>query len=93
MNKLLTGALIGLAIGLLVAPEKGENMRDDIANAADKWKKKLNKMMGRTGMELNDLKKVLEDEVVGLKDDVRKRILTILDEGKAGANYIKNGMA
>jgi gas vesicle protein len=93
MNKLITGALIGLAIGLLVAPEKGEDMRDDLADKADQWRKKLNKMMGRTGMELNDLKKVLENEIVGLKDDVRQRILTILDEGKASANYIKNGMA
>ncbi|XZF14309.1 YtxH domain-containing protein [Chitinophagaceae bacterium MMS25-I14] len=93
MNKLLTGALLGLAIGLLIAPEKGEDMRDDIAETADKWKKRLNKMMGRTGMELSDLKKLLQSEVSGLKDDVRKRILTILEEGKTTANHIANGVS
>jgi len=93
MNKLLTGALIGLAVGLLIAPEKGDEMRTDIADKADKLKRKLNKMMGRTGPELDDLKKILGEEIVGLKDDVRRRMLTILEESKNSMNHIRNGMA
>jgi len=92
MNKFLMGALLGLAAGLLVAPKKGEDTRDDIADAADKWKRKWNKMVGNTGMELNDLKKILSSEITGLKEDVRSRLLTILEESKSTASSLKNGI-
>lgn len=88
-SKFLTGALVGLAVGLLIAPEKGEDMRNDIADTATNWKKKLNRMMGKAGKELDDLKSLLNDEIEGLTDDVRHRILTILDESAQSARNIK----
>lgn len=92
MNKFLTGALAGLAIGLLIAPKKGEDTRDDIAETADKWKRKWDKLVGNTGMELDDLRKILGSEISGLKDDVRSRLLTILEESKSTASNLKNGI-
>lgn len=92
MNKFLTGALVGLAVGLLVAPKAGEDTREDIADTADKWKRKWDKMVGNAGMELDDLKKILGSEISGLKDDVRSRLLTILEESKSTANSLKNGI-
>lgn len=92
MNKLLTGALIGLAVGLLVAPKTGEDTREELADTAEKWKRKWDKMVGNAGMELDDLKKLLQSEIGGLKDDVRSRLLTILEEGKSTANNLKNGV-
>jgi len=92
MNKFLTGALVGLAVGLLVAPKAGEDTREDIADTADKWKRKWDKMVGNAGMELDDLKKILGSEISGLKDDVRSRLLTILEESKSTANRLKNGI-
>lgn len=88
-SKFLTGALVGLAVGLLIAPEKGEDMRNDIADTATNWKKKLNRMMGKAGKELDDLKTLLNDEIEGLTDDVRHRILTILDESAQTGRNIK----
>jgi gas vesicle protein len=89
-SKFFAGALIGLVAGLLIAPEKGEEMREDIAVNAEKWRKKLNRMLGKTGAELDDLKRLLGEEVEGLSDDVRHRILNILDESRSTASNIKS---
>ena len=93
----LTGAARGLLVGLLVAPEKGTELRDDIADNAEKWKKKLYKIAGKTNKELADLRKTLEQEIDGLSEDVRHRILTILDESVDAARsvreHVNNGIA
>ena len=78
----LLGALAGLGIGLLVAPKKGEDLRHDISDTADQWKVKWNKMLGKTETKVDDLQKLLKKEVSGLSEDLRRRILTILDEAK-----------
>jgi gas vesicle protein len=76
----MAGAILGLITGLLIAPKKGEELRNDIADTADKWTDKFNKMVGRTGAQLQDLRDILGREIEGLSDDVRHRIMTILDE-------------
>lgn len=96
-SNFVAGALVGLLVGLLVAPEKGEDLRDDIMDGAVKWKKKLYKIAGKTNKELDDLRKSLETEIDGLGEDVRRRILGILDESVDAARSIKghvsNGIA
>ena len=53
MNRFLTGALLGLVAGLLIAPQKGEDLREDIVDAADRWKDKFNRMVGRAETNLD----------------------------------------
>lgn len=79
-SRFMAGAILGLITGLLIAPKKGEELRSDIADTADKWTDKFNKMVGRTSAQLQDLRSILGKEIDGLSDDVRHRILTILDE-------------
>jgi gas vesicle protein len=90
-SKFIAGAIVGVVAGLLLAPEKGEDMREDLADTAQKWKRKVNRMMGKANSELDDLKDMLGAEIEGLGDDVRKRILTILEEsGKSADNMKRN---
>ena len=80
MGRFLTGLLMGVGLGILLAPEKGEDTRDSLAETAGNLKDKFNRMVGRAGARVDDLKSMLENEVEGLSDDVRSRIRTILDE-------------
>ena len=56
MSKFLAGALVGLVAGLLLAPDKGENTRENLANSAEKWRAKFNELLGRTNAQLDDLR-------------------------------------
>jgi gas vesicle protein len=86
MAKFMTGLLMGVGIGMLLAPEKGEDTRESIAETAGTIKDKFNRLVGRAGAHVDDLKGMLENEVSGLSDDVRSRIRTILDEAGDGAS-------
>jgi gas vesicle protein len=88
-SKFFAGALVGIVAGLLLAPAKGEDLRSDLADTAEKWKRKFYRLAGKTGAELQDLRDLLEDEIEGLDDDVRERLLIILDETANTARNIK----
>ena len=86
----LSGLVAGVAIGLLVAPEKGSDTRARIADTASSLKKKLRKLRGATMDDLDELKDVFEHEVSGLKDDVRERVLTLINTAKANGKDLKH---
>ncbi len=88
-SKFFAGALVGLVAGLLLAPEKGEDLRSDLADSAEKWKRKFYRLTGKTAAELEDLRSLLDEEIEGLSDDVRSRILNILDESERSARNLK----
>jgi len=88
MTKFMTGLLLGVGVGLLLAPEKGEDTRESIAETAEDWKNKWYKLMGKAETKIDDLKGMLEGEISGLSDDVRSRIRTILDEAGSTAENV-----
>ncbi len=92
-SKFLAGILIGLVTGLLIAPEKGEDLRDEIAGSADGLRRKLHRIAGKTSHEMKDLQQILEGEVAGLGDDVRQRMLNIIKETSERANSVKKNIA
>jgi gas vesicle protein len=79
-SKFLAGALLGLVAGLLLAPDKGETTRANLVDSAGKWRDKLNNLTGGSELNLDDLRAYLERNIGGLSNDVKHRILTILDE-------------
>ncbi len=91
-SKFFAGALIGLVTGLLIAPEKGEDLRSEIADKAEDVKKRLYRIAGKTSTELADLKKILSNEIDGLGDDVRAHMLTIINETAERTNNIKKNI-
>ncbi|MBS1667681.1 MAG: YtxH domain-containing protein [Bacteroidetes bacterium] len=78
----LTVALAGVAVGMLLAPAKGTETRQKIADSADKLRKKLRSIRGSANAELNELEDIFGKEVDGLKDDVRQKILRLIESSK-----------
>jgi gas vesicle protein len=86
----LSGLVAGVAIGLLTAPAKGSETREKIADTAGSIKRKIRRMRNQTMSELDELQDIFEHETDGLKDDVRERILTLIEASKNSYNHVKN---
>ncbi len=86
----LSGLVAGIAIGLLTAPAKGNETRQKIVDSAVNLKKKLYRLTGKTTDELDELKEIFENEVDGLGDDVRERVLRLIEASKAGYSRVKD---
>src|SRR6218665_804245 len=78
VGALVVGAAVGAALGILFAPKKGSETRQDIADNAKKMSKNLrNKFQG----QVDDLKnqvakaeKFIEDNADSLKNRVEDRV-------------------
>lgn len=94
--KFLLGAAAGIAVGLLLAPRKGQELRDDITDQADKLKNKFGKLLGKANGNLEDLKTYLNKNIDGLTDDMKHRLIDLLDEAEDMAHtakkHVKNGV-
>ena len=86
----LTAVAAGVAIGLLLAPAKGEETRQMISDTASNLKKKLRRIRTTAKSEIDDLKEVFENEIDGLQDDVREKILKLIKSGRTSYNNIKD---
>ncbi len=80
MSKFLTGVIVGLAAGMLLAPDTGEHTREQLSDTANKWKGKLDKLMGRAEAELDDLRDYLDRNINGLSEEAKRKILAVLDD-------------
>lgn len=95
-SRFLAGALVGVVVGMLIAPEKGSELREDIAETADKLKNQLDKLRGKADAKLDDLRAMLDKNIEGLSEDVKHRILTILDDASdmaySSTRTVSNGV-
>lgn len=82
----VSGMLAGVAVGLLIAPMTGEETRQKISSTADEMatgvKDKFSQLSKKASMKAEDLKVVLSEKIEGISDDVRERILKLLDSNK-----------
>ena len=88
--KILTGLAIGAGVYYLYNTEKGDELREDIADSLKDLKKKMDKMAGKAGAELADVQKLMSKQIEGISDDARKKIMDILDEGADYAQKARN---
>ena len=81
---ILGAAAAGLVIGLLIAPEKGTDLRKNIKQTADDWVDELNQWIGkgkeyidevknRAAEEANSVKSEAEETIGSMKDDLARR--------------------
>lgn len=80
------GLVAGAVIGVLTAPASGKETRENIAKGAEDLKKKIRKLRGQAVDELDELKDLFETEVEGLQDDVRERVLALINKAKVSKN-------
>ncbi|MBS1948554.1 MAG: YtxH domain-containing protein [Bacteroidetes bacterium] len=86
----LAAAAAGVVAGILIAPAKGSETRQKIADTAENLKRKLRNLRKSTNDELNDLHDIFEHEVSGLKDDVREKVLRLIEASKKSYNNVKD---
>ncbi len=94
VQKILAGSLAalaaGVAIGILVAPAKGSETRQKISDSAEDLRRRLRRIRSSAGNELDELQQVFEHEVDGLKDDVRDKILKLIEASKKSYVHVKD---
>jgi gas vesicle protein len=78
-----SGIAAGLVTGILLAPDKGSNTRRKITEGASQLGSKFQFMKHNAGKELTELKEVFSENIAGLKDDVRERVLKLIDESSS----------
>ena len=89
-QKTMIATLTGVIIGVLIAPAKGSETRQKLADSADNIKDKIRRLRGATNEELDELHSVFEHEIAGLKDDIREKILRLIETSKKGYNHVKS---
>jgi len=81
-SKFTAGLASGFILGLLLAPEKGEKTRQRVKETAEAWKHRLNNLFGKGESELDELKEILENEAEALSEDVRQKLLRLVEENR-----------
>ncbi len=88
----ISGIVAGAVVGLLLAPQSGKETRQQIADSAEDWKKKLKKLKNKSLSELDKLQDVFGKQVDGLSDDVREKVLTLIQESKESYGEVKHSL-
>jgi gas vesicle protein len=79
----LLGLVAGVALGMLTAPAKGSETRQRIVETADSLKRRLIRFRELGEEELDELREIFENDVQGLTDDIREKVLRLIHESEA----------
>lgn len=64
-------AMVGAAIGMLLAPEKGSELQKKVKDEANKWIDEVKKLMSTAKETARGTQAVAEDEVERIKSNLR----------------------
>ncbi len=90
LQRLFTATLSGIVIGILIAPGRGADTRRKISDSVDNIKDKIRRIRGTTNEELEELHNVFDHEISGLRDDIREKVLRLIEVSKKSYNNIKS---
>lgn len=72
----------GVAVGMLLAPEKGEKTRSTIKDAISDLGEKIYSFIGEGKERAEDAIHEIKDQAKGMKDDVKSRVDNAKDAAK-----------
>lgn len=85
----LSGLVAGVVIGLLTAPCDGSNTRRKITRttqeAADNLRKVIIGFRSRSGHNVEDVKRLLSEDIEGLTPFTKQQILSIIETSQKNA--------
>ena len=76
---ILGAAAAGVIVGMLIAPEKGEDLRNNLKKTAEDWMDEFAKLTGKGKDYVNDLKNQAMAGVNELRDDAEENINGVSD--------------
>ena len=82
VKSLLAATAAGVALGMLMAPEKGTDTQKKIGDSLDKLKHKWNDIKSLKNVSAEDLRELratFRQHIEGLSEDVRNKVLQIID--------------
>ena len=87
----LTGAATGAIMGVLYAPDKGENTRDRLSFLIDKYRKKLDEVLDEfmEGKELSESSNEAKEEGQKIVNDAKEKAEKLLDDVNGLLDQIK----
>jgi gas vesicle protein len=92
LKTIVAAAAAGAAAGVLLAPESGSALRQKLSDKLNDVKERWYRVKS-SASELEELKEIFRNEIAGLKDDTRKRVLEILEAAKATGSRMKEQLA
>lgn len=84
----ISGIVAGAVVGLILAPQSGEETRKQIADSTKDLKHKWDKLTSKSLKELDELQDVFKSEVAGLSDDVREKVLKLVRKVRGSAQNV-----
>ena len=76
----LIGAAVGLAAGILLAPAKGSDTRQQLSDKTDELKNSLNDVAGKAMDSLKDLREAAERTMKKKADDFSAKVKNAVNE-------------
>lgn len=93
MNKFTFGVSLGVILGLLIAPTKGSETRKKLSATATSLKFKIDELLGKETTDLDELKNLMEDEATELNQELRLKLLSLINKAKKSYEQLKEEMA
>jgi gas vesicle protein len=77
---ILGAAAAGLVIGMLIAPEKGTDLRRNLKQTADDWVDELSNWVGKGKEYIDEVRNRASEEVSSLQDQAEEGVDTMKDD-------------
>ncbi|MCD9019382.1 YtxH domain-containing protein [Parachryseolinea silvisoli] len=83
---ILGAAAAGVVLGMLIAPEKGSDLRRNLKNTTDDWLGEITEWMGKGKKYLADIKDQAEGEAEGLAAEAEQGVNSLKESARRRAS-------